>query len=376
MAILQSVDLHFIGGGSDKIYCAIIRQVATGCTVEFAYGRRGNALVYGSKTTSPVPIDKAQKIFTKLIDEKTGKGYRNAPGIGGVVFAGSEDADSSAAQISEIKAVDKTPTGVLPQLLNPIENITDYMNNPNWGAQKKYDGKRLLVRFTMETVIGINRKGFAVPVPPDVERCIRLSDVPFVVDGELIGQTLYVFDLLEVWGQDIRNHSYINRYDRLKLLPWKTLAPGLQLSPLAATSDSKRALLGELQAAEAEGIVFKDLFASYVVGRPSSGGSQLKYKFYETASVIVAGINDKRSVSISVYAGDNGDTALIPVGNVTIPPNFAIPKQGAVVEVRYLYAFKGGSLFQPVYLGVRDDIDSSECVEAQLKYTNKADTAA
>jgi len=39
-----------------------------------------------------------------------------------------------------------------------------------------------------------------------------------------------------------------------------------------------------------------------------------------------------------------------------------------VVEVHYLYALKGGSLYQPVYLGPCDDIESWECVVGQLKY--------
>ena len=39
------------------------------------------------------------------------------------------------------------------------------------------------------------------------------------------------------------------------------------------------------------------------------------------------------------------------------------------MEVRYLYAMPGsGSLFQPVYLGARDDITAAECTRDQLKF--------
>ena len=59
----------------------------------------------------------------------------------------------------------------------------------------------------------------------------------------------------------------------------------------------------------------------------------------------------------------------MPAGNVTIPPNHEIPTTGQVVECRYLYAFReSGSIYQPVYLGARDDITSDECTTAQLKY--------
>ena len=44
---------------------------------------------------------------------------------------------------------------------------------------------------------------------------------------------------------------------------------------------------------------------------------------------------------------------------------------GTVIEVRYLYAYPDGSLFQPVYRGERDDVSAEECVVSQVKF--KAD---
>jgi bifunctional non-homologous end joining protein LigD len=90
----------------------------------------------------------------------------------------------------------------------------------------------------------------------------------------------------------------------------------------------------------------------------------LKYKFCETASFIVGGINAKRSVSLMLLDGGIG----VPLGNVTIPPNDGIPPIGAIVECRYLYAHRGGWVIQPLYLGLRDDIRAEECTTAQLKY--------
>ena len=40
----------------------------------------------------------------------------------------------------------------------------------------------------------------------------------------------------------------------------------------------------------------------------------------------------------------------------------------AVVEVRYLYAFPEGRLYQPVYLGRRDDVGAEACGREQLKF--------
>ncbi len=47
------------------------------------------------------------------------------------------------------------------------------------------------------------------------------------------------------------------------------------------------------------------------------------------------------------------------------------------MECRYLYAFReSGSIYQPVYLGPRDDIRAAECTTAQLKYKAEVMQAA
>jgi bifunctional non-homologous end joining protein LigD len=57
----------------------------------------------------------------------------------------------------------------------------------------------------------------------------------------------------------------------------------------------------------------------------------------------------------------------VALGSVTIPVNFDVPAPGAIVEVRYLYAYPGGSLFQPVYRGERTDQPREACTTAQIK---------
>jgi bifunctional non-homologous end joining protein LigD len=128
----------------------------------------------------------------------------------------------------------------------------------------------------------------------------------------------------------------------------------------------KELFLADLRAGNAEGAVLKDLEAPYTAGRPASGGSQLKHKFHATASCVVTGQNQQRSVELGLVREDGH---LHFSGNVTIPPNHPVPESGKVVEIRYLYAFhESGKLFQPVYLGQRDDIAPDECTVGQLKF--------
>lgn len=129
----------------------------------------------------------------------------------------------------------------------------------------------------------------------------------------------------------------------------------------AKTAAEKSQFLLNLKAARKEGVVFKQKDAPYTAGRPASGGAWMKHKFTTTGSFMVCRINpDKRSVGVEHHG--------IEIGNVTIPANKEVPKLGDVVEIRYLYAFKGGSLYQPVFLNVRDDLEPSDCILQQLKY--------
>lgn len=72
---------------------------------------------------------------------------------------------------------------------------------------------------------------------------------------------------------------------------------------------------------------------------------------------------------LGLYDGDK----LVPAGNTAIPVNHPVPALGAVCDVRYLYAQKpSGSIYQPVYLGIRDDIPATECTVEQLKFKSVA----
>lgn len=129
----------------------------------------------------------------------------------------------------------------------------------------------------------------------------------------------------------------------------------------------KRALLAELRAHGQEGIVFKRASAPYVYGRPTSGGNQLKFKFVESATLLVGAVNGSRR-SVELHGLDAAGHP-VALGSVTIPAHFDVPTPGAIVEVRYryLYAYPGGSLFQPVYLGKRSDQPREARTTAQIK---------
>lgn len=359
----SSTYLFFRDGSSDKVYNVHVAQKGSGYVVNFEHARRGASLKCGSKTADPVSLEKATKIAEKLVNKKRGEGYTDAEG--GKPYEGNANTSQDM--------------GFRVQLLNPIEDdaaAERFLNDSAWVMQEKYDGERALVIVDGDEVTRTNRKGFAVPVAIEVadvaRRCLTVSGRS-VLDGEMFGTTFAPFDLLMLNGVDIRDQPYV---ERLRLLETLTLdAVEWPRLHTYRSTEQKRRMYAQLREDNAEGVVFKRASAPSTAGRPSSGGDQIKRKFVETASCRVIDRNDsKRSVQLELLDPNSGLWTF--VGNVTIPPNFAIPGKGQVVEVRYLYAMKGGSLIQSVFAGIRSDIDAAECTIAQLKFKRENDAIA
>ena len=231
--------------------------------------------------------------------------------------------------------------------------------------QEKQDGRRLIIRKQGQDITGINKKGNTVGLALPLFDVVRGFDADVTIDGEAIGDNLFAFDLLELDGVDIRSWPYRERLAALMNLIFSVQQRVIRLVETAFTTDQKLALLNQLKAGKREGLVFKQVFSAYTPGRPNSGGNQLKHKFVATLSAVVRKVNQQRSVELQLIGPDGW----VSCGNVTIPANHKIQQAGKVVEIRYLYCFKeSGGLLQPVYLGLREDVDDSECLTSQLKF--------
>jgi len=345
----ENVCLYYRDDRSDKVYQLQLIGSEGGFVVNFQFGRRGASLQSGTKTPEPVPHAKALKIYQRLVSEKKGKGYIEA----------------QASTPYQTSCQEKQQSDLLPQLLNPVEEseADRLIADPAWLMQEKKDGRRVLIRKTGMSVQGANRKGQIIPLPSVVECSVQTLDCDLVLDGESVGDIYWIFDLLELRGENLRPLSTSSRLTTLNRFDQGFRGGALRLVSSAWTSEAKRELFHKLKSERAEGVVFKRVDAPYVPGRPNSGGTQLKYKFTSSATCKVIGHNEgKRSVSIAVYQ-DPGD-GWVRVGNVTIPPNFPVPAVRSLVEVRYLYAFPGGSLYQPVYLGPRTDVECADSVKS------------
>lgn len=123
MQEIPTVALFYSEGSSDKEYRVQVAARDDGFIVNFQYGRRGASLTSGTKTPSPVPFDKAIKVFEKLVQGKKSKGYTEEES--GAAFSSSDNAGRI--------------TGLLPQLLNQMaeSDLPFYIQDASWGFQEK-----------------------------------------------------------------------------------------------------------------------------------------------------------------------------------------------------------------------------------------------
>ncbi len=366
---LSQVSLDYVGGGSDKVYVVQVQQhdLPSGTVYKAVgyYGRRGSSLSTAEKYSGPSQAA-AQAAADRLEREKRGKGYSDmtvAAGTrvtgmpsGAPVFGGASTASSAVPS-----APKKTLVGILPMLamVADKDRAEELLSDDNWVTQRKYDGERVTVSLRRSGIQAANRKGEARPLtgPAEAElkKLLALPDFgderETVVDGELMGDVYVVYDLITLRDNDMKKKSFDERYAALEEL----LADNLGLlAPTAWTEEEKRDMLSQALREGWEGTMYRHVDADYVTGRTSN---LLKNKLWATCTCRVLTANAQRSIQVALR-DEKGDEVF--VGNVTVPVNQDIPEPDDLVEVRYLYAMEGGSLYQPTLLGVRTDIDEAD----------------
>jgi bifunctional non-homologous end joining protein LigD len=278
----QQITLYYREGSSDKVYQCSIEPEGDLFVVNFAYGRRGATMQTRTKTSSPVHYDTAKRTYDKLVREKTNKGY--TPREDGRPYQHTAKAERV--------------TGIFPQLLDPIEEdeVQRLIKDPAWCMQEKKDGRRTLLQRQGAAIHGINRKGLLIglPSPIVVQTAKFSSDV--IIDGEMVGDVLYAFDLLQLGGDSLVTRPYIERLALLTELLSPPFVTMIEVLNTACAPAQKAIMYNRLKQERREGVVFKRLDAPYTPGRPNTGGAQLKYKFCATLSAVVAKVNAQRSV--------------------------------------------------------------------------------
>jgi bifunctional non-homologous end joining protein LigD len=247
-----------------------------------------------------------------------------------------------------------------PQLLSTADNerLEDLLADDDYGCQEKKDGKRLIIWRCGNNYGAYNKNGIPCECPDEIFNSIPTFCGDTCLDGELIKNKFYAWDLLEING---RNYSAPTAYsERHKALSSINFGKFVEVVSLITGTNDKYRYFEHLKSMGFEGIVFKKLDAPYSGGR---GRDQWKYKFYNEAScIVVEGRVGKKSIGLELI-NEIGERVF--VGFCTCNKSAPV---GSVVEIKYLYAFRGGCLYQPEFKMIRDDVNTLECTTIQLKY--------
>ena len=348
--LAQSVALFMTEGSSDKEYRAQLVQAESGWLVNFQNGRRGKPLRHGTKTAAALPYDQALEVYGKLVKSKKKGGYTES--ADGRTFQDLPDGlEHSGVRLQLLSEVDASNEDGIEKLLE----------DPDWFLQQKHDGERRALIKDGDNVYGTNRDGIIVPLATEVvDALLQFKTKKIIIDGEDMGSHIAVFDLLHLEDGDTKILPFSKRINLLNHMIYTT--PGIEAtgplrsSTTARSAQEKRSLYNRARELGQEGLVFKHKDAPYEAGRTIS---QYKVKFKAEATCQVIERNaTKRSASIGVLVepmkADDKVPTLLPVGNVTLPPSVEV-KPGDLIEVQYLYAYQGGSLYQPVFKCHRSD---------------------
>lgn len=257
----------------------------------------------------------------------------------------------------------RTDTGLRSQLPNmcSLDTVEKLLSNDDWCLQQKMDGRHVIIKIGKNIILAANKQGLRTEIQPEILAELMLFD-DTIFDGEIIGDHYYVFDVVLKATYSKRLEILTNQFKN------KTLKNVSLVKTFLSTEEKKEAFKRLKESGE-EGVVLKNLTSIWAEGRPEIGGNILKYKFVSTLSAIVDNFATGRR-SFAYYVFDNeGNKVNLGCCNIG---SKTIPKAGSVVEIRYLYVVKeGGSLVQPFFIRVRDDVDPKDCLTSQIKYKGR-----
>ncbi len=368
--MIKSIELFFQEGSSDKVYNATIVKDGDAYTVKVAWGRRGGGLNEGSKAVK-VALAAAEKKYDSLVREKTNKGYQPITTAVKPATVAPPAGEGSGSKAPRARA----RVGQAAQLLTPIDDaeLETFLADDTMIAQQKIDGQRVLAHVGPDELVVTNRDGQKTKVTMRAFDGLAYLPHGTIVDGELLDDGYWLFDVLQFGDADLRERGYLERWGVLDGELEPALTGDVRVVPIAAGKAAKRKLHDRLRAAGAEGLVFKHRDAPYTSGRPASGGTQRKHKFIKSADVVILE-NAGNAYLMAVYDG----TQLFEVGKVFAGTTNASRKaldaalgkcRMPICEVRYLYATDDHQLYQPVFVRTRDDKAAKQCLRAQLLTT-------
>ena len=252
---------------------------------------------------------------------------------------------------------------MIPALASSLNSaiLSSVMSSPEWGISQKLDGIRLLLNKSGENVSGHNRVFETRSIPTHIKEQFVKFPGDWLFDGELVGDTYYIFDCLKYPAGSLLGNPYSQRNELARRVfgagTWENMVH------LPVYVENKADIFEQFRGANVEGVIFKHLDIPYRQGRTKS---QYKYKFTHSIDCVIMAqsVTGKDNFVLGVY--DNG--TLTDCGKVSaLTGDGPSAKVGDVVEVTCLYVTDDNRLYQPVTPKLRTDKYPEECTIDQLE---------
>lgn len=285
------------------------------------------------------------------------------------------------------------------------KHLDQLLQDDNYVAQVKLDGMRAVVHITSSGLRIFSRSaGVADPSCP-LEKTSSLPHLALLVFPELVGTVLdceilipgkdsaelagtvhrkelsqdntkvmlFVFDCLQRNGISLRNKTLRHRLSELLTISNKLQSEFISILPFASTTTQKRKLYDKVQASGGEGIMLKNLNATYLEGgRPANNW----YKAKKSASYdcVITGFSlgkGKYNTQIgAVKFGQYVNGKLTELGQASgmndeerlLMSRFQEQYIGKVVTVKGMERLKSGAIRHPQYVGLRKDKQPKDCI--------------
>ena len=282
------------------------------------HGKQENAWLLMKKedkyATQDDILAKDKSVITKKTLESMEKKAvkEKAPAKKKIIEEEEEEEEEEKDEVEEMTAPKKVEVAFhKPMLATLVEKPFD---DPDWIFENKFDGYRTLALIEDDNVelLSRNRNSFTKNFKPITEELKKLNHQA-VLDGEVVvedekgrsnfqflqnylktgkGKLLYyVFDILNLDGNDTTNLTLLERKQLLEMLVSKS-----KLSNVIYSEHINEKGIDFLKVAaqkESEGIIAKRASSTYVIGRRTN--DWLKIKLSQQEEAIIIGISEPRN---------------------------------------------------------------------------------
>ena len=256
------------------------------------------------------------------------------------------------------------------------EQLEQYAQDNNYIGNQKYDGERCVMIKTSEKLIMVSRGGNIITYKfPDIADEINCED-NFIIDGEIISLDgdfsklltraltskpnkikdlvntipvkFMVFDILSLNDKVLMNEPLSKRLESLNYLFEKNFDKAEVSKIEKCKYGDIKELWNEVIENDDEGIIVKDLNATYENGKRSKGW--LKYKNFKETTITITSLTDNpkgvrgetdEGIKVQI-AGNNADEVKREFEN----------KGEATINIQYLSQSENGKFRFPSYRGL------------------------